>query len=292
MGTKAFKDIDFTLPKKDRLKVAAHIGVMCGTAWYEREGDRSFLDGRFYPDEIEGWSSRAKDAWRQAALGTWLDRKDEAASRAKVDASDVRKKPTSPPSRPKTILIGYQRVSTDDQHLHLQRDALIKVGVDPDRIYEDKLSGAKTNRPGLEHAIRAARKGDVLVVWRLDRLARSLKDLIHLAERLEEKGVGLRSLQEQIDTTSAAGRLFFHMMGALAEFERNLIRERTRAGLAAARRRGMKPGRKRKLREQDLVAAKALFTDESITVAEVAERLGVSPATLYRELPGGRGGVG
>ncbi len=280
MATEAFKEIDFTLPKKDRLKVARQIGTVCGNTWYEQEGDSPLLDNRYHPNEIEDWSSRAKEAWRQGALGAWLDRKDEAA----------KKKPASPAA--KTILIGYQRVSTDDQHLHLQRDALIKVGVDPDRIYEDKLSGAKTNRPGLEHAIRAARKGDVLVVWRLDRLARSLKDLIHLAERLEEKGVGLRSLQEQIDTTSAAGRLFFHMMGALAEFERNLIRERTRAGLAAAKRRGKKPGRKRKLKDQDLTAAKALLTDESITVAEVAERLGVSPATLYRELPGGRGGVG
>ncbi len=280
MATNAFKGIGFTLPQKSRLKVAADIGVECGNAWYEREGNRAFLDSRYYPDEIEGWSSRAKDAWRQAALGTWLDRKD-----------DVAKKELASPAS-KIILIGYQRVSTDDQHLHLQRDALVKAGVDPSRIYEDKLSGAKTNRPGLEHAIRAAREGDVLVVWRLDRLGRSLKDLIHIAERLEEKGVGLRSLQEQIDTTSAAGRLFFHMMGALAEFERNLIRERTRAGLDAARRRGKKPGRKRKLREQDLVAAKALLADESITVVEVAERLGVSPATLYRELPGGRSGVG
>ncbi len=109
-----------------------------------------------------------------------------------------------------STLIGYQRVSTDDQHLHLQHDALIKAGVEPDRIYEDTLSGAKTNRPGLEHAIRAARQGDVLIVWRLDRLGRSLKDLIKLAERLEDKGVGMRSLQEQIDTTSASGKLFFH----------------------------------------------------------------------------------
>ncbi len=279
MAIEAFKEIDFTLPKKDRLKIARQIGTACGNAWYEHEGDRPLLDNRYYPDEIDGWSSRAKEAWRQGALGAWLDRKDGA----------TKKKPASPAS--KTILIGYQRVSTDDQHLHLQRDALLTTGVNPDRIYEDKLSGAKTNRPGLEHAIRAARKGDVLMVWRLDHLARSLKDLIHLAERLEEKGVGLRSLQEQIDTTSAAGRLFFHMMGALAEFERNLIRERTRAGLDAARRRGKKPGRKRKLGEQDLVAAKALLADESITVVEVAERLGVSPATLYRELPGGRGGV-
>ncbi|MCP5426753.1 MAG: recombinase family protein [Chromatiaceae bacterium] len=190
-----------------------------------------------------------------------------------------------------STLIGYQRVSTDDQNLHLQRDALIKAGVNTGMIYEDKLSGSTTNRPGLNHAIRAARKGDVLVVWRLDRLARSLKDLIQIAEGLEDKGVGLRSIQEQIDTTSATGRLFFHLMGALAEFERNLIRERTRAGLDAARRRGKKPGRKRKLKNQDLVAAKALLKEGSATVAEVADRLGVSTATLYRVLPGGRSAV-
>ncbi|HEB93133.1 MAG TPA: recombinase family protein [Gammaproteobacteria bacterium] len=198
---------------------------------------------------------------------------------------------TKTPTTVAPVLIGYQRVSTDDQHLHLQRDALIRAGVDPERIYEDMMSGARADRPGLEHAVRAARRGDVLVVWRLDRLGRSLKDLIGLAERLEDKGVGLRSLQEQIDTTSASGKLFFHMMGALAEFERNLIRERTRAGLEAARRRGKKPGRKRKLNEQDLTAARALLKDDTITVAEVAERLGVSSATLYREIPGGRGAV-
>jgi DNA invertase Pin-like site-specific DNA recombinase len=293
MATPAFKGIDFTLPRKDRLKAAFAIGEACGNAWYKQEGEKTLLNNeRHYPEEIDDWSSRAKEAWRQGALEARLNRLAEAEARAKKNMPAARRKPASHPPKPKTILIGYQRVSTDDQHLHLQRDALLKAGVDPERIYEDKLSGTKTNRPGLEHAIHAARKGDVLVVWRLDRLARSLKDLIGIAERLEEKGVGLRSLQEQIDTTSAAGRLFFHMMGALAEFERNLIRERTRAGLAAARRRGKKPGQKRKLGEQDLAAARALLVDESITVAEVAERLGVSPATLYREMPGGRGGVG
>ena len=185
-------------------------------------------------------------------------------------------------------LIGYQRVSTDDQRLTLQRDALEDAGVYADDIYEDKLSGAKADRPGLDHAIRATRAGDVLVVWRLDRLGRSLKDLIAISEKLEERDVGLRSLQEQVDTTTASGRLFFHMMGALSEFERNLVRERTRAGLLAARRRGKKPGRKQKLSGKDLTAAKAMLRDEELTVEDVARRVGVSPATLYRHLPGGR----
>ena len=134
MPTEAFKEIDFTLPKKDRLKVARQIGAVCGNAWYKQEGDKPLLDNRYHPDEIEGWSSRAKEAWRQGALGACLDRK----------AGEARKKPASPAA--KTILIGYQRVSTDNQHLHLQRDALLKAGVDPERIYEDKLSGAKINR--------------------------------------------------------------------------------------------------------------------------------------------------
>lgn len=196
-------------------------------------------------------------------------------------------------SKKKTTLrlIGYQRVSTDDQNLNLQRDALEGAGVHPDDIYEDKRSGSRVDRPGLELAIRATRAGEVLVVWRLDRLGRSLKDLIAIAERLEHRKVGLRSLEEQVDTTSAAGRLFFHVMGALAEFERNLIRERTRAGLQAARRRGKKPGRKKKLTTKDLSAAKAMLKDDSLTVEDVARRVGVSPATLYRHVPGGRSAV-
>ena len=186
------------------------------------------------------------------------------------------------------MLIGYARVSTDDQNLALQRDALLAAGVAPERLYEDRISGARADRPGLEHALKACRPGDVLVVWRLDRLARSLGDLIRIAERLEASGVGLRSLQEHIDTTSAAGKLFFHVMGALAEFERNLIRERTKAGLEAARRRGRKPGRKPKMGERELEAARTLLRESTLTVREIARQLGVSPATLYRHLPGGR----
>ena len=193
-----------------------------------------------------------------------------------------------PPAGP--TLIGYQRVPTDDQKLELQRDALTDAGVHPDNLYEDKMSGAKADRPGLELAIRACREGDVLVVWRLDRLGRGLKDLIKLVERLEERSVGLRSLHESIDTTSASGRLFFHIMGSLAEFERNLIRERTKAGLMAANRRGRLPGRKRSFTETEKKAARALLDAGELTVNEICAQLKVSPATFYRYFPGGRAG--
>lgn len=193
------------------------------------------------------------------------------------------------PSKP--TLIGYQRVSTDDQKLALQHDALTAAGVHPDRLYADKLSGAKSDRPGLENAIRACRDGDVLTVWRLDRLARSLKDLIGIVERLDARGVGLRSLQENIDTTTAPGRLFFHIMGALAEFERNLIRDRTKAGLMAAARRGRRPGRKRSFTETQKKVARALLEAGELTVGEICAQLKVSPATFYRYFPGGRTGL-
>jgi DNA invertase Pin-like site-specific DNA recombinase len=131
------------------------------------------------------------------------------------------------------MLIGYARVSTDDQNLDLQRDALRLAGCE--KIYEDRMSGAKAARPGLTMALEVARTGDVLTVWRLDRLGRSLHDLIVLGRKLDEMGIGLMSVQEKIDTSSSGGRLVFHMFGALAEFERNLVRERTQAGLNAAR---------------------------------------------------------
>ena len=187
------------------------------------------------------------------------------------------------------MLIGYARVSTDDQNLELQRDALLEAGCE--RIYEDTLSGARAERPGLAQATKALRSGDTLVVWRLDRLARSLKNLIALSEELDDAGVGLRSIQESIDTKSSSGKLFFHLMGALGEFERNLIRERTKAGLDAARARGKVGGRPRSLTDADLIAAKALLGSEDLSVVEVAKRVGVSPATLYRYFPGGRSGL-
>jgi DNA invertase Pin-like site-specific DNA recombinase len=185
------------------------------------------------------------------------------------------------------MLIGYGRISTADQDLALQHDALIKAGCE--KVYEDTMSGTRTNRPGLMEALEFARKDDVIVVWRLDRLGRSLKDLLDLIHRLEDRGVGFRSLTESLDTTTSGGKLIFSIFGAIAEFERSLIIERTTAGLIAARARGRKGGRPRSLSKKDFAAAKALLADPLITVAEVAERLGTSPATLYRYLPrGGR----
>lgn len=188
------------------------------------------------------------------------------------------------------MLIGYARVSTADQEAGLQLDALTAAGCA--KILTDQASGAKRDRPELARALDQLRAGDVLVVWKLDRLGRSLADLIRLADQLQAIGADLRSLTEQLDTSSAGGRLFFHVMGALAEFERELIRERTRAGLAAARSRGSRPGRKPGLTPDQVTAARAMLADPAgLTVAKVAELLAVSPATLYRHLPGGRSGI-
>jgi len=185
------------------------------------------------------------------------------------------------------MLCGYARISTMDQDLSLQRDTLTEAGCE--RIFEDIRSGARADRSGLQAALDFVREGDILVVWRLDRLGRSLRELLDIAHRLEERGIGLRSLTESLDTSTPGGRLIFHVFGAIAEFERNLIRERTTAGLMAAKARGRVGGRPRSLSEKDLAAARALLAKPEITVAEVAERLGTSPATLYRYLPrGGR----
>jgi DNA invertase Pin-like site-specific DNA recombinase len=179
--------------------------------------------------------------------------------------------------------IGYARVSTDDQSLSLQLDALTASGCD--RIMRDVLSGALASRPGLDDALSHLRAGDTLVVWRLDRLGRSLKQLIELITQLESRGVGFKSLTEQIDTTTSGGRLIFHIFGALAEFERNLIRERTKAGLAAARARGQLGGRKRKLDTPDKVKmARQLYANHENSIAEICRILKVSRATLYRYL--------
>ncbi len=182
--------------------------------------------------------------------------------------------------------IGYARVSTQDQNPVLQLDAL--NGADCERIFEEKASGAQRERPQLMAAIEYARSGDTLIVWRLDRLARSLKQLIETVEALEAKGIGFRSLTENIDTTTSGGRLIFHIFGALAEFERSIIRERTKAGLDAARSRGRVGGRPRALSDDDLDAARALLADPSITTKEVAKRLGVSVSTLYKHIPAAR----
>lgn len=178
------------------------------------------------------------------------------------------------------MLIGYERVSTDDQKLALQHDALQAAGCE--KIFSDKMSGAKADRPGLKEALGFARTGDTLVVWRLDRLGRSLKDLMALIEGLEQRHIGFRSLQESIDTTSSGGKLIFHMFGALAEFERNLMRERTQAGLQAARARGRNGGRQQKLTPQQIEIGRTLAADPKRSVSSICKHLGISRPTYYR----------
>lgn len=176
--------------------------------------------------------------------------------------------------------IGYARVSTDDQQLDLQRDALTGAGCHV--IYEETASGKSADRLELEQCRKALRAGDTLVVWRLDRLGRSLPDLVKIVADLEQRGIGFESLSEKIETGTAAGKLVFHVFAALSEFERNLIRERTQAGLVAARARGRAGGRKPKLDDQKMREIKALLRDPDIQVADVARRYGVSRTTLYK----------
>jgi DNA invertase Pin-like site-specific DNA recombinase len=180
------------------------------------------------------------------------------------------------------MLIGYARVSTYDQTEALQIDALNKAGCG--RIFTDVASGARSDRPGLAQALDYAREGDTLVVWRLDRLGRSLIDLIKIINTLDERNVGFQSLTEGFDTTTPGGKLVFHLFGALAEFERELLRERTMAGLAAARARGRLGGRKRKMTAKDIAMAKTLMADKTNSPRDIAKRFGVSKATLYRRL--------
>ena len=175
-------------------------------------------------------------------------------------------------------MIGYARVSTEDQKLDLQRQALLAAGCE--RIFEDTASSA-ADRPALRDALAQLRAGDTLVVWRLDRLGRSLKDLIAHADSLRAQGVGLRSLKEAIDTDSSTGQLVFHIFGALAEFERALIRERTRAGLAAARARGRVGGRRKRLGEEQRRHAVELYRSRQRTVKEICALVGISRSTLY-----------
>lgn len=178
--------------------------------------------------------------------------------------------------------IGYARVSTTEQSLDLQRDALHAAGCD--EVYTDTASGSKSERPGLKQALSHAREGDVLVVWRLDRFGRSLKDLVASIEELAERGVGFMSLQESIDTTSPTGKLVFHIFASLAEFERELIRERTLAGLASARARGRKGGRPPAMDGRKVKLASKLMADPAVSVEEVCEAVGVSKSTLYRHV--------
>src|SRR5579875_1213897 len=178
------------------------------------------------------------------------------------------------------MLVGYARVSTHDQTLNLQKDALRTAGCE--RIFEDTVSGAAAERPGLDEALAFLRPDDSLVVWKLDRLGRSLRHLIETATALQQRGIGFKSLTEQIDTTTSGGKLIFHVFGALAEFERNLIRERTQAGLKAARARGRQGGRPKKLDERKAQMAQQLYNDRGNSIEDICKTLGISRATLYR----------
>ena len=180
------------------------------------------------------------------------------------------------------MIIGYARVSTQDQSPALQTDALSAAGCE--QVFHEKATGANRERPELANCLRTLRSGDTLVVWKLDRLARSLKDLVEIIDDLQNRGIGFRSLTEAIDTTSTGGRLVFHIFGALAEFEHSLIRERTIAGLAAARARGRRGGRKLAMSKADVRKAAAMLSDPNITKAEVAKHFSVSRVTLNTAL--------
>ena len=187
-------------------------------------------------------------------------------------------------------LIGYARVSTADQNLDLQLDALKAAGCDPNHIYQEKMSGKKADRPELQYCLKALRPGDVLIVWRLDRLGRSVADLVNILATLDAQGVGFRSVTEALDSTTAAGRMHCQLLAVLAEFERNLTKERTQAGLAAARARGRVGGRPPALTPSQVIEVQALMRDPQVDVASVAKRYGVSRATLYKYAPGGASG--
>ena len=179
------------------------------------------------------------------------------------------------------MLVGYARISTTDQNLDLQRDALKAAGCE--RTFTDTASGAKTERPGLTQLLKESRQGDTLVVWKLDRLGRSLPHLVETVREMEAQGIGFKSLQENIDTTTSGGKLIFHIFASLAEFERDLIREWTNAGLSAARARGRRGGRPRGVMDTNKQkAALALKNDTSRSVSEICEILGVSRNTYYK----------
>jgi DNA invertase Pin-like site-specific DNA recombinase len=178
------------------------------------------------------------------------------------------------------MLIGYARVSTQDQTLNLQKDALKKIGCN--KIFTDTASGAKAERKGLDEALEYVREGDTLVVWRLDRLGRSLKHLIETITELNKRKIGFKSITENIDTTTSGGKLVFHIFGALAEFERDIIRERTQAGLQAARARGRKGGRPKALTPKKAQMVQDLYRNKENSIDEICKTLHISRSTLYR----------
>ena len=181
-----------------------------------------------------------------------------------------------------TVLIGYARVSTQDQNLDLQTEALTKAGCK--KIFTDKISGSRAERPGLTKALEMLREGDTLVVWKLDRLGRSVKNLVDLVGELHQQGIQFKSLTDAIDTGTPSGRFFFHVMASLAEMERELTVERTRAGLEVARQLGRKGGRRRQMTESKIESAKKLLAN-GVPPRDVATNLGVSVPTLYRWIP-------
>jgi DNA invertase Pin-like site-specific DNA recombinase len=180
------------------------------------------------------------------------------------------------------MLIGYARVSTQDQNLNLQTEALISAGCQ--KVFDDKISGSQSERPGLAKALEMLRDGDTLVVWKLDRLGRSVKNLVDLVGQLQKQGIQFKSLTDAIDTCTPSGRFFFHIMASLAEMERELTVERTRAGLEVARQLGRKGGRKRQMTESKIESAKKLLAN-GVPPRDVAKKLGVSVPTLYRWIP-------
>lgn len=181
--------------------------------------------------------------------------------------------------------IGYARVSTKEQNLSLQMDALEKEGCKT--IYQEKISGAKADRPQLRKMIDQLREGDIIVTWKLDRMGRSLRDLVNLINEIQDKGAGLKSLNDAIDTTTPHGKLTFHLFASLAEFERDIIRERTKAGLEAARARGRKGGRPKGLSKEaqdKAMIAETLYTKGEKTVTEICKHLNIARSTLYKYL--------
>lgn len=202
---------------------------------------------------------------------------------AKRPAQTVQKRPSERPGR----LIGYARVSTAEQSLQLQLDALVRAGVEADDIHSETVSGAAARRPRLKTALLDCRSGDTLVVWKLDRLGRSLIDLLNRLADMEQRGVGFKSLTEGIDTTTAGGRLIMHVMGALAQFERDLIRERTRAGVATAKARGVQFGGKKMFKPKDVAAMKKM-RDGGASLEKIAQHYECSRQTVYNYLTGRR----